>query len=94
MAYLWCESVVNYECEMEYSDHFKRMLEERSIRLEWVHRALDDGQKVENHEDGTRHYLCQIKENDNRWLRVIVNIRVTPEIAVTTFFDRRLRRIK
>ena len=60
--------------------------------VKWVQRTANKPQKVEDHEDGTRHYLCQIEEHDNRWRRVIVNIEVTPERAVTTFFDRRLRR--
>jgi hypothetical protein len=77
---------------MEYRNHFRRMMEERSIRPEWVQNALDMPQRVEDQEDGTRHYLCRIEEHGNRWLRVVVNIRVTPEKAVTTFFDRRLRR--
>ena len=68
------------------------MMDERSILLEWVERAVNEPQKTEDHEDGTRHYLCQIAEFEDRWLRVIVNIRVSPEKAVTTFFDRRLRR--
>ena len=77
---------------MEFTDHCKQMMKERSIRSEWVQRTFKNPQRVEDHDDGTRHYLCQIEEHENRWLRVIVNIRVTPERAVTTFFDRRLRR--
>ena len=91
-GYLRRDFVVNYGRMMEYSKHFERMMEERSIRPEWVQSALETPQKVEDYEDGTRHYLRQIEEHDNRWLRVVISIQVTPEKAVTTFFDRRLRR--
>jgi hypothetical protein len=77
---------------MEYNNHFRRMTDERAILPEWVQRAIHEPQKIEDHEDGTRHYLCQIAEFEDRWLRAIANIRVSPEKGVTTFFDRRLRR--
>jgi len=68
------------------------MLKERSIMEDWVKRTLDQPDETENREDGTRHFLKMISENDNRWLRVIVNVTVSPETGVTAFFDRRLRR--
>ena len=77
---------------MEFAEHFKNMLKERSIQQEWVDRVLHEPQRVEDHEDGTRHFLRQIEEHGNRWLRVVVNIQVQPNRAVTAFFDRRLRR--
>ncbi len=75
---------------IEFSKHFKRMMEERSISLEWVERAMDNPEKTEDHDDGTRHYLCRIKEHGNRWLRVIINVQADPQKGVTTFFDRRV----
>jgi len=77
---------------MEFGEHFKNMLQERSVQQEWVDRVLHEPQKVEDHEDGTRHFLRQIEEHGDRWLRVVVNIQVEPNRAVTAFFDRRLRR--
>ena len=77
---------------MEFAEHFKNMLKERSIQQEWVDRVLHEPQKVEDHEDGTRHFLRQIEEHGDRWLGVVVNIQVEPNRAVTAFFDRRLRR--
>ena len=47
------------------------MLSERDIREQWVDRALSQPDQIEDHEDGTRHYLKQISEYGNRWLRVI-----------------------
>ena len=59
--------------------------------MERINRALREPQEMEDHDDGTRHYLCQIVEHGRRWLRVIINIRTRPERAVTAFFDRRIR---
>ena len=76
---------------MEFTKHFKRMLEERSIQEEWVDKVMNEPEQVEEHEDGTRHFLWRIEEHGNRWLRVVINIQVQPNRAVTAFFDRRLR---
>jgi hypothetical protein len=74
------------------SIHFTDMLKERGIQREWADCALEAPDRVEDHEDGTRHYIKQIPEYGNRWLRVIVNAVSIPEKRVTAFFDRRLRR--
>ena len=76
---------------MEYTRHFKAMLKERSIPMSLIKRTLAKPEKVEDHSDGTKHFLRQIPEHDNRWLRIIVNITAVPNKAVTAFFDRRLR---
>jgi hypothetical protein len=72
--------------------HFQKMLSERNIHDEWVDRTLANPDKIEDHEDGTKHYLKQIHEYENRWLRVIVSSEAAQTRAVTVFFDRRLRR--
>jgi acyl-CoA thioesterase len=76
---------------MEFTKHFKSMLKERSIQQQWVERAINEPEEVEEHEDGTRHFLRSMEEHGNRWLRVVINIQVQPNRAVTAFFDRRLR---
>ncbi len=76
---------------MEFTKHFKKMLEERTILPEWVERGINDPEEVEDHEDGTKHYLRRIEERGNRWLRIVINIQMQPNRAVTAFFDRRLR---
>jgi hypothetical protein len=68
------------------------MLKERGIEPEWVDRTIRDPDQTEDHDDGTRHFIRQIPEFGNRWLRVVVNVTVDPEKRVTAFFDRRLRR--
>jgi hypothetical protein len=77
---------------MQESLHFRKMLHERGIKREWVLLAVHHPDLTEERNDGTKHYIKQIVENDNRWLRVVVNEVTTPEKLVTAFFDRRLRR--
>jgi hypothetical protein len=77
---------------MEFTKHFNEMLQERGINVEWVTRAIQSPDRVEESADGTKHFIKQIPEHGNRWLRVIVNIVDKPNCAATVFFDRRLRR--
>jgi hypothetical protein len=77
---------------MDFTRHFNQMIEERLIRLEWVDLAVKSPDRVETREDGTKHFIKKIPEYENRWLRVVVNVRLKPYRAVTAFFDRRLRR--
>jgi hypothetical protein len=72
--------------------HFGDMLRERGIAPEWAECARFDPDMTEDHDDGTRHFIKRIPEFGNRWLRVVVNVAVTPDRPVTAFFDRRLRR--
>jgi hypothetical protein len=71
---------------MEFSKHFNQMLEERNIRREWVNQALETPENVKDVEDGTRHYIRQIPEYGNRWLRVVINVRVNPNRASNCLF--------
>jgi len=77
---------------MDDTVHFGDMLQERGIDRRWVDLAIDGPDRTEDHGDGTRHFIKQIPEFGDRWLRVVVNVRVTPQLRVTAFFDRRLRR--
>ena len=77
--------------EIQYTRHFKAMLKERSIPMSFITSTLTEPDKVEDRDDGTRHFLRQIPKRGNRWGRVIVNITVVPNKAITVFFDRRLR---
>ncbi|MBN2034210.1 MAG: DUF4258 domain-containing protein [Deltaproteobacteria bacterium] len=79
---------------MEKTSHFRQMLVEKNIREDWVERTLSNPERVEEHEDGTRHFLKQIPEFGGRWLRIVVSFGTKPEQAVTAFFDRRLRGTK
>lgn len=70
------------------------MLAERQIQYEWVDETLTSPDKIEEREDGTRHYMKRFDDHDGRWLRVITNVTAEPHKAVTVFFDRRLRTSK
>ena len=76
---------------MKFTKHFRDMLVERNIKLEWVEQSLSSPDKVMSEPDGTTHYLRRIPEHHNHWLRVVVNTIVKPNKAVTVFFDRRLK---
>lgn len=77
---------------MEYGIHFRTMMKEREIPEEWVAICLEKPDNTELHSDGTKHYLRQIPEFGDRWLRVVINTSVKPPQAITLFFDRRLRK--
>jgi hypothetical protein len=77
---------------MEYGIHFRNMMEERGIPQEWIERCLNNPDALDDCPDGTRHFIKQIPEFEDRWLRVIVNMNATPPKGVTLFFDRRLRK--
>ena len=79
---------------MQDTKHFRDMLQERNIRLDWVEETITEPDNVTDEEDGTRHYMKQIIDYGNRWLRVIVNPKKEPPVKITAFFDRRVRRMK
>jgi len=79
---------------MKYTRHFEDMMAERSIQPKWIEQTLNKPDKVENKPDGTRHFLKQIPEYGNRWLRIIVNVTCEPNKAVTVFFDRGMKNKK
>jgi len=78
--------------DIELTEHAREMLEERGIPEQWMWRALEEPDAVEEKLDGTIHYVKQIPEYGNRFLRVVVNPSSRPKRIVTLFFDRRLRR--
>jgi hypothetical protein len=66
------------------------MLRERSIPMAFIKSAIDKPEKTEERADRTKHFMRRIPDYGNRWLRVVVNVSVVPNKAVTAFFDRRL----
>lgn len=79
---------------MEFSRHFSQVLEERMISREWIDQTLKSPDHVEEREGGTQHFIKRIPENENHWLRDVINVRANPNRAVTAFSDRRLKRPK
>jgi hypothetical protein len=75
------------------SEHASYQMQERNIQLSWIEDTLVNPQQTLPQADsqGNTHYLKQIPQFDNRWLRVIVNPTVEPNRIVTVFFDRRIK---
>ena len=78
--------------ELAWSQHAREMAAEWQISEGWVARAIQSPDRSESREDGHVHYLKAIQEHEGRFLRVVVNRKVTPHRIVTVFFDRRVRR--
>lgn len=64
------------------------MLKERGIAPEWAKRTRTEPDRIDDHDDGTRHFIKQIPEFENRWLRVVVNVTGTPEKPVILDYDK------
>jgi hypothetical protein len=62
--------------------------------MEWVQQVLQIPNLIENQEDGTRHFIKQIPEHENRWLRGVMNVSGNPNRAITAFFDKNLSKTK
>jgi len=74
------------------SKHFRDMIKERNIPLDFVDMAIESPDFTEDKPDGTRHYLKKCENMEGRWLWVVVNEQKNPKQRITAFFDRRLRR--
>ncbi|MFC1474782.1 DUF4258 domain-containing protein [bacterium] len=74
----------------EFSSHAYDMLGERGILETWVEMTVREPERIENRDDGTTHFIKPIEEFGGRYLRVVVNHNVEPNIIVTLFFDRKL----
>jgi hypothetical protein len=77
----------------ELTEHARYQMQDRAIQPKWVESTLSAPQRqlplADSH--GNTHYLKQIPDFGDRWLRVIVNPTVEPQRVVTVFFDRRVK---
>ena len=64
------------------------------IRIEWVERAVTNPMlRVPDPNDSEiERFLYEIREQDDRVLRVAINTRVAPWRVVSVFFDRTMKR--
>lgn len=71
------------------SDHAKKHLQQRKIKLEWMEAALSNPDKIESDpEDATLvHALLDIPEKGFKRLRVIYNETNEPVAIATVYFD-------
>ena len=77
----------------DFTEHARYQVQDRAIQLSWIEATLTSPTRlipIADVHDNT-HYLKQIPEFGDRWLRVVVNPSVTPQRVVTVFFDRRVK---
>lgn len=76
-----------------FSKHAQFQIQERKIKTPWIQETLNNPDQIIPFADdhGNTHYLKQIEEFGNRYLRVVVNQTVEPNRIVTLFFDRRIK---
>ncbi len=78
---------------MEYvlSEHARDTLVKRQISSAWVEQVfrLPEAIEADPVDSDLEHRLARIPDFANRVLRVIINVKRTPPLIVTAFFDRR-----
>lgn len=77
--------------EFEYTKHALEMIQERLIRTDWIDATISIPDKTEFIDNDEIHYIKQIKEFGNRYLRIVVNPYSQPKKIITLFFDRRIK---
>ena len=77
--------------ELQFTNHARRVLDERRIELAWVNRVVSKPSATEADpvDLDLTHCLGVIAERDGAVLRVVVNLKTRPGRVVTAFFDRR-----
>ena len=78
---------------LEFTRHAVDVMEERTIRSEWVERVVaEPTMRVPDPNDSeVERFFRRIPERGDRVLRVAVNTRVAPWRVLSVFFDRGMR---
>jgi len=75
----------------KFTAHAENNLKERAyIRIEWIEKTLEAPDLKEVFSDIEIHFIKQIPEYGDRFLRVVVNPQ--RKTVITYFFDRRLKK--
>jgi K+/H+ antiporter YhaU regulatory subunit KhtT len=79
--------------DLEYTRHALGRIAKRQIQVEWIERAVQQPDVVEDDEFDTEleHRLGKVPELANRVLRVIVT-KTDPKRVITLHLDRRMKR--
>lgn len=79
--------------KFELTKHAEDVILERKIPIDYIERVLDNPElkEIDANDMELTHYLLKIPENDNRVLRVIVNIKHIPTLVITAYYDRTMR---
>ena len=75
----------------EYSVHAIDMIIERDIPENWIEETILSPDFTEYVSNEELHFIKQINEYGNRYLKVVVNPFKQPNTIVTIFFDRRIK---
>ena len=78
---------------LEFTKHAVDVMEERTIRTEWVERVVAEPMmRVPDPNDSeVERFFRRFPEHSDRVLRVVVNTRVAPWRVVSVFFDSSMR---
>ena len=79
--------------QYQLTEHAKKVIYERNIKLEWIEHTVSSPLKTELDASDIEleHVLAKIQEYDNRILRVIYNKTTKPFKIITVYFDRALK---
>ena len=76
---------------IQWSAHADTVISERGLDRRWVERTVRKPDRVLDGDDGTRHCLARIPEQEDRVLHVVLNPDTSPPTVITAFLDRRMR---
>ena len=78
--------------ELHYTEHALRRMAKRSLRREWIERAVNHPVRIEpdNYDTTLEHRLAVVPELANRALRVIVS-KGEPRRIITVHLDRKMK---
>ena len=72
------------------SKHAIDVMSSRNVKKEWVNLTIKNPSLVKKISTIESHYFSKIEENENRYLKVVIN--PTTGIIVTAYFDRNMRK--
>ncbi|PKO25965.1 MAG: DUF4258 domain-containing protein [Betaproteobacteria bacterium HGW-Betaproteobacteria-8] len=75
--------------DFKLSDHAKKRMGKRKVKIEWVQAALDHPDIIENDKEDVRlaHALKAIPDRGFKVLKVVYNETTDPVTVVTVFFE-------
>lgn len=76
-----------------FTEHALNVIHERNITEKYILKTIEQPDRTDPDRTDTEltHYLKVITENDDRVLRVVVNISVGPVRIITVYYDRNMR---
>ncbi len=72
------------------SKHALDVIKSRDISLEWVDYVLQNPTREDTISSIESHFFSSIAQNENRCLKVVINM--STKIVITVYFDRDMRK--